>query len=147
VEPFRVEPALPPAAMKTYAVVVPRETHFRRATCVEVNCRNYQCGWQTRIDEDTVLGRQQAYYIRRQSGRRFQEVKAEGLTVFVFEQGQQCFAQHEVPLERDPVFLVRGGDWRGNPLGVPPRVHRRAEDWVEDFAEHQQKLADRIKEG
>ena len=72
---------------------------------------------------------------------------SEGLTVFTFEPGQDCFAQHRVPLERDPLFLVRGGDWRGNPTGLQPYRHHRGEDWVDDFADHQDRIARQIERG
>jgi hypothetical protein len=130
--------------MKTYSVLAPRETHFRPGICEEVDCPNYLHGWKTVIDETTDLGQRQALYIRQESGRRFTAMWDGGLTTFIFEAGQQCFAQHQVPLERDPLFVVRSGDWRDY---GPPRIHRRAEDWVEDFASHQQQLADRIERG
>jgi hypothetical protein len=88
----------------------------------------------TAVDESTELGQRQADYIRRQSGRRFQAIRnAAGWTEFTFEAGQRCFAQHKVPLERDPLFLVRLGDWRG--FQGPARVHARPGDWVDDMQE------------
>ena len=91
----------------------------------------------------------QAWYIRNQSGRRFTEDRdqAPGLTVFVFEAGQTCFdaGRHQTRLERPELYIVRGGDWRGHTGNE--RKHTRPEHWVEDFAEHQQQLADRIKKG
>jgi len=149
-EPYRITPALPAEQMKTYAVVTPRATHWRPATCSEAGCPNHLNGWKSVIDETTDLGRAQAAYIRERSGRRYTEWRDQpwlGGTVFTFEAGQECFAQHEVPLERDPLFLVRDGDWRGNPRGTPARVHQRPADWVEDFATHQQRLKDRLERG
>ena len=70
-----------------------------------------------------------------------------GLTEFTFEAGQTCFVEHRVPLEREPLYVVRDGDWRGNPRGTAPRIHTRPDDWVDDFAEHQQRLADRFEQG
>jgi len=146
-EPYRITPALPAEQMKTYAALTPRATHWRPATCSEAGCPNHLLGWKTVVNESTELGAAQARYIRTESGRRFQEHREPMAAVFVFEAGQECFAAHEVPLERDPVFLVRGGDWRGNPRGTPARVHQRPADWVEDFATHQQHIADRIERG
>jgi len=143
----RITPALPPQAMKTYALAAPLQTHWRPATCEEVDCPQYLHGWKTVVDETTDLGREQAAYIREKSGRRFEATWDGGLTTFVFEAGQQCFATHQQPLEREPIYLVRDGDFRGNPRGTSARVHTRAEFWVEDFGGHQQRLADRIKEG
>ncbi|WP_084965255.1 hypothetical protein [Thermoactinospora rubra] len=144
----RITPQLPAAAFKTYQVAAPLPTHWRPATCEEAGCPAYEYGWRTLVDETSELGRRQAHYIRRQSGRKFVEDRdAEGLTVFMFAPGQTCFQPHQVPLEREPLYLVRGGDWRGDPLGGQPYQHRRAEDWVEDFAEHQDRIARQIERG
>lgn len=146
-EPFRLPPKLPAAAMKTYTLSAPRSTHTRPGTCAEADCPNLARGWLSAIDETTDLGQKQAAYIRRESGRKFHEWHRAGLTMFTFESGQECFVEHRVPLEREPLFLVRDGDWRGNPRGTAPRIHARPEHWVEDFAEHQQKLSDRFEQG
>jgi hypothetical protein len=144
---FRVEPKLGPEAFKTYQILAPKNSHFRPASCKEVECAAWANGWQTTVNETTPLGQQQADYIRRRSGRTYKETNENGFTTFVFVPGQRCFAEHSVSLEREPLFLVRGGDFRGNPTGQRPTQHVRPEDWVEDFAEHQQGLADTIEKG
>lgn len=146
----RIEPAMPADAYKTYAIVAPRSTHWVDATCEQVDCAHYLHGWQSVIDEATELGQRQAYYIRKQSGRRFTEARREdGLTAFTFEAGQACFdaGKHQRRLDRPELYIVRDGDHRGNPRGTAPRQHVRAQDWVEDFAEHQQQLADEHQKG
>ena len=62
-------------------------------------------------------------------------------TVFVFDAGQPCFqaGQHRAPLEREPLYVVRGGDSRGNPTRFR-RVHASADSWVDDFATNQDHL-------
>jgi len=143
----RIEPNLPVNAYKTYEIKSPISTHFRPATCAEVACEAHLNGWQSTIDETTVLGGQQAHYIRKQSGRGFTEHRTEtGLTVFTFEAGQRCFGEHQVRLDRPELYLVTGGDWRGNPTGER-RIHHNAADWVEDFGEHQLRIADQIERG
>lgn len=135
--PFRIEPSAPVHAYKTYAVTVPAADpdDVRTASCADVDCPNLEHGWVSVVDEATELGQRQADYIRRHAGRRFLEERtADGLTRFVFEAGQECFARHEVAGERAPIFLVRGGDWRGNPTGER-RIHARPEHWVEDMQE------------
>lgn len=145
---FRIDPSLPAAAYKTYQIVSPISTHFRPATCDEVSCPNQANGWRTAVDETADLGQGQAHYIRKDSGRRFAEHRdSAGLTVFEFAPGQQCFAEHKLSLERPERYLVRGGDHRGNPLRVQPVVHTKPEFWVEDFAGHQQYIADQIEKG
>ena len=137
----RMAPALPADQMKTYAIHAPLNTHFRDATCEESDCQAYQHGWRSTIDETSNLGQMQAHYIRRESGRGFTEEKTEdGMTVFTFKPGQKCFQQHKARLDRAELFVVRDGDWRGNPRGTEARVHKRAADWVDDFAEHQDRI-------
>jgi hypothetical protein len=146
----RIEPQLPADAYKTYAIVAPKSTHFVPATCEQVDCAHYLHGWQSVIDETTELGQRQAHYIRKESGRAFRERRREdGLTVFFFEAGQPCFdaQRHQRRLDRPELYIVRDGDHRGNPRGTAQRQHVRPADWVEDFAEHQQGLADEIAKG
>ncbi|KUN03143.1 hypothetical protein AQI95_24610 [Streptomyces yokosukanensis] len=146
----RAEPTMPAEAYKTYAIVAPKSTHWVDATCAEVECAHHLYGWQSVIDESTELGQRQAHYIRKQAGRRFTEERREGgLTAFVFEAGQVCFnaAKHQRRLDRPELYIVRDGDHRGNPRGTAPRQHVKAADWVDDFAEHQQALADEHQKG
>jgi len=144
----RITPNMPVEAYKTYRIVSPQATHFRTATCAEVDCAAYLNGWQSVIDESTPEGQERAYYIRRQSGRGFTEARNGALTVFTFEAGQPCFArsEHQVRLDRPELYLVADGDWRGNPTGRQ-RTHQNAADWVDDFGEHQLRLADQIERG
>lgn len=148
----RIDPVMPAAAYKTYRIVAPAPTHFREATCAEVQCPDYVHGWQSAIDERTDLGQQQAHYIRTLSGRRFREEQpGEGAVLFVFDAGQQCFhaGEHRVRIdpEQPPIYLVQDGDHRGNPRGTQTRRHVRAADWVDDFAEHQSTLRDEQQKG
>lgn len=148
-EPFRIAPRMPPSAYKTYALRLPPATHYRKARCEEVDCRANANGWVTHIDVSTDLGQRQAKYVVDKSGRTFLEttsISTPYLREFRFPPGQQCFADHQVPLEREPLYVVQGGDWRGNPRGEQ-RVHTRAADWVEDFAEHQARIAAEIEKG
>lgn len=152
---FRIDPLMPAHAYKTYAIVSPISTHMRQATCAEVGCEHYLNGWQVRVENltpdllhtaktarVTVNGRQVPYRYREQR-------VAEGETWLVYDAGQPCFkaSTHRAPLGKPPLYLVRDGDYRGNPRGTKARLHQRADNWVEDFAEHQQALADEIKKG
>jgi sugar phosphate isomerase/epimerase len=140
----RITPNLPASAYRTFQIVSPISTHWRPATCEEAECSDHARGWKSVIDETTELGQKQAHYIRKMSGRKFTESHDEqpGLTVFTFEAGQRCFksGQHKVPLGRPEHYLVKGGDWRGNPTGAPTRKHSKPEHWVEDMAENLDKL-------
>ncbi len=145
----RIEPGLPAHAFKTYGVSMPVRTHWISATCEDISCGPYLNGWKTVVPD----GSDHAQLIRSADFRRryrYSETAVEGgLTEFIFPPGQSCFqaSSHRVPLERPAVFSVRGGDWRGNPMGIPARVHVRAQDWVEDFSEHQDKIASAIERG
>lgn len=145
----RVEPRLPIGAVRSWEIRAPKDTHWRAATCAEIDCGAYLHGWRTTVDERTELGQGQAYYIRKQSGRKYTEARnGSGVTVFTFEAGQRCFKadDHQMRIERPEIYVVRDGDHRGNPRGWVRR-HNSPADWVDDFAEHQDKLADRMREG
>lgn len=136
---FRVAPAMPAAAYKTYSIFSPG----RPATCEEVDCPDFLNGWRIRLEDLTP----ELEHAARNSGRRFSETRVtDSETWLVFDAGQQCFAQHRLPWEGRERFVERGGDWRGNPRGQVYE-HTRADDWVDSFANHQQKLADRLEQG
>lgn len=126
---------LPPSAFKTYSVRRRRDVSIA-AVCEQVNCPQWRHGWESTVDEATELGRRQAAYIRQQSRRTFREQRtASGLTVFRFEPGQRCFADHRTVPER---YTVRRGGTTG---AAAARIHTRPADWVEDMNEHQQHVA------
>ncbi|MGW3135894.1 hypothetical protein [Streptomyces sp. NPDC001139] len=142
----RIQPAMPPQAYKTFAMVSPIETHMRQATCAEVGCDHYTQGWKVHVEALTP----DLLHAAKTSGRRFREEHvAEGHTYLVFEAGQACFkaSTHRAPIGRPPIFLVRDGDFRGNPRGTQTRRYDRPDQWVDDFATHQDMLADEIRKG
>lgn len=131
---------------ETYAIVAQPDTGIV-SSCREAGCQAWANGWETTVDESTALGKNQASYIRRKSGRTFREMKTgpedKQLTVFRFEPGQRCFAEHKT--KRD-LFLKRDGDFRGNPTGNG-KVHANGRDWIEDLVEHEMKLTDIREKG
>jgi hypothetical protein len=134
------------AAYKTYEMRSPLSSHFRPATCAEVACSHYLNGWRVRVEALTP----DLLHAARNSGRKYTEQQvAEGETWLVFEPGQACFkaSQHRARLDRPPLYLVRDGDHRGNPRGTKARLFQRPDQWVDDFATHQQNLADEIQKG
>lgn len=153
-----------PGDYKSYSLKLPKATHYRPGVCGEVNvqcvqtdalgnfiCSEWHCsrhahGWKTMVDVSTQLGQRQEKYIETQAGRSYTRAQAGTLITYVFAAGQQCFSQHQVALEREPIFIVRDGDYRGNPSGRKMQ-HANGQDWIDDFGEHQEKLADRLKEG
>ena len=145
-ELFRVAPAMPVGAYKTYGVRVPRETHTRVVSCREYECDAYLQGWTTVLDVADEKHREAATWIVNQSGRRHTvDRRGPDTTVtFTFPPGQECFREHRIQ-SKPALHVIRDGDWRGNPTGRRQIVSARA--WVDDFGEHQQALADKQKEG
>lgn len=141
--PFRLDPKMPVHAYQTYGITRPPGTHSRRATCAEVDCVASARGWSTKVDVSTDLGRRQANYIRLASGRSYTHSQKGTVVTFMFAAGQRCFAEHRVNVERPSLFLKRGGDWRAG----WDAVQMRDVDWVDDFANHQQDIAERIERG
>ena len=138
---WRAPPLLPAGAMKSYTVAAPLATHWRPATCAEAECGAFVNGWVTVVPADSPA----AEYIRHDKTRSWREERRDGgLAAFTFPPGQQAFAsrehEHRIPTGRPERFIVRGGDWRGNPRG-DFYEHARPDEWVEDFALHQDRIA------
>lgn len=132
------EPQASPYAYQTFQVKAPIKTHWRSATCAEVDCEKYREGWAVQLEgldpEDL--------HAMRTSGRAFKQYDvAAGETWWVFEPGQACFAAatHIVRLEREELFVRRDGDWRANPTGR--RDELAPTSWVDAFGENQESLA------
>lgn len=139
----RHTPLGPSGAYVTYGISVGRDVEVV-AACKDVGCEYWRDGWDSPIDERTEQGRMWAYMIREESGRTFRELRrADGVTVFRFEPYQRCFREHRTTPDR---FLVRDGDWRGNPTGRG-RLHANGADWADDFREHEGALADLREKG
>ncbi len=138
----------PAQAMQTFQILAPKSTHTRVVSCEEAECQAYRNGWRMTLDLGTELGRKQAWYIKHQSGRSFRKTDVQGSMVTLeFAGGQPCFTRHRVRNDLPEVFRVKGGDSRGNPLGIPTRVHKKPEFWVEEFAENQDRLKTQIERG
>lgn len=135
----RLAPLGSPAAYKTYGALSPLSTHWRDATCEEAACAAFLAGWVTTADLTTAGGQRMAHFITHDKTRSWslQRVTAT-LVKFVFGPGQRCFpsqvSPHRVRMDRPPRFLVRDGDFRGNPTGFT-REHKNGEQWAEDSAE------------
>lgn len=137
-------PILDPRGYKTYSIHAPISTHFRKATCAEVDCPDYLNGWRVRLE---ILNPEQRVWVR-QTGRRFTEhAIRQGETWLIFEAGQPCFraTEHRARVEREELYVIRDGDTRGNPTGRVDRV--TGQQWNDDFGEHQQRLADLQQKG
>lgn len=142
----RITPALPTQAYKTFKVASPLATHYRRATCEEVNCEAYTNGWTLKksdVDERLM-------HVIKESGRYYSEKTLElgGDVYLVFPPGQACFAvmQHVVPLNRPEFYFAGKGDFRSF-SARRARKYDRADQWQHDFAELQDRNATLIQRG
>lgn len=144
----RNRPSLDPRFYKTYGWHRPVVSHYRPATCEEADCDAWRYGWVTTVDITSDLGRRQYDYITHDKTRTYTVTQpAAGIFKFAYQPGHPCFdsGNHRVLLGRPPIFTVRSGDWRQ--FTSPATVHRYAEDWVDDFANHQDRLATAIRRG
>lgn len=143
----RIEPLMPASAYKTYGMSMPLRTHWRAATCEEVGCQAFSSGWVSTFDLGTELGAKQYAYCRQDKTRSFSAQRA-GTTLIklVYGPGNRCFqaGDHRLPLERPGRFYVADGDFRAKTVA---RVHASAENWVEDFSEHQDRINTEIQRG
>jgi hypothetical protein len=121
----------------TYKITQPVATHWRPATCAEVDCGAWLHGWRTVVP----TGSPQAAYIRADRSRHhLEEPLPGGLVEFTFGPGQTCFASdsHRVPLGRPQVFRV--APTQGGLVSGDVRTHSNGADWVEDFSIHLDQL-------
>lgn len=145
-------PAIPPlaplGAYKTYGWSAPLRTHWRPAKCDEVDCAAYRNGWTSTVDLATELGQRQADFMQHDRSRSCRQEKVGGtLLAFVYGPGNTCFEadSHRVPLGRPALFTLTGTHWMARQR--PARIYRGPQDWVDDFAEHQDRIATEIRKG
>jgi hypothetical protein len=146
---LNIHPAAGPEAYKSYAMRAPISTHWRQASCEEVDCESFLQGFVTTVDLTTELGQRQYDYLSHDKERSYHMQRvSETLVKFVYGPGNRCFSsnKHRTAIGRPPRLLVVGGDWRGNPRREK-RVHRNIDDWVDDARNHQDKIARIIQRG
>lgn len=156
-QPYRVTPAMPQQAYRTFSVHMPIATHWRSATCEEVGCSRFLKGWKTSFVPDTPEGEKIRHFIKTSPIKRSYKVaRLPDRIEVIFPAGQECFLQdhpstrHQVPtFDRPQIHVVRSGDWRTNThtRHATRRVHTRAEHWVEEFAENQDRLKTAVERG
>lgn len=132
----------------------PLATHWREATCEEVDCEPYRTGWRIRFD--TLPKDDQDYLVQycAKTGRHFtrfttdfdpdtQQFYNPPATFLVFEAGQACFRarHHRVPVGRPELYRTI------NDLSERTITHTSPQSWVDDCGEHVEKLADERKRG
>ena|ERR1700752_699238 len=139
------EPAMRPDQYVTYSMHAPLRTHHRPATCAEAGCQAYAKGFKMGFDLSDPEKAKAAEWIRLHSGRKFTvDESIPGKVILSFPSGQSCFQSHTVSLEREPLYVVRGGDRRAR---VGSRKVFTPENWVDNFANHQDRLYTRQQQG
>lgn len=94
---------------QTFKMSSPMGTHYRRATCHEVNCHAYMNGWALQIEELS----EEDLYTATHAGKRFRRVHfGPGVNFLMFEAGQLCFLAdtHRIKLDRPQNFFTCKGD-------------------------------------
>lgn len=131
----RVTPALPAAQMQTFAFIAPAETHWRKATCAEVECGAYLNGWTL----NTAGLAEQDVHLAKHAGREFVATEGpDGGETLTFAAGQPCFraSAHRLRLDREEIFLKHGGDWRGDPRRERPTTFSGPDAWADAMRTH-----------
>lgn len=121
-----------------WQVASPLATHWRKASCAEVRCIDFEHGWRIRVD---ALSEKDLHAMR-VSGRHWTVLDAgPGETWWVFEAGQPCFraSTHRAPVGRPELYVVRD---RGE-----VKRYDRSDQWADDCATHTTKIVDKIMEG
>lgn len=115
-KPNRLNPVGPTNAYQTYAIRTALSTHYRSATCAEIDCPDYIHGWYLKIEGTPP----DLIYAATHSGRHYTigelwtKDTGEAFQALIFEAGQPCFRAdtHVKSLDR-PEFFYRGpGDFR-----------------------------------
>ena len=108
----------------------PSRTHWRKATCREVNCSHYVNGWVTRV----APGSPQDLYIRGDTERQHKLERGEEFNFYTFEPGQRCYrsGQHRIKLDRGPWLTKNqpGKEW--GRLELNAMDHNQ---WTDEFNE------------
>lgn len=143
---------LEPQHVRSWSVRAPLSTHWKPATCAEFECDEYMYGFSITLLRDHEKFEAQYHYITHDRSRRYSMQQPDAnRVVFVYGPGNAgmglAHAQHKVPIGRPPLLLVADGDWRGNPRGTPARRHVRVEDWIDDSANHLDKIRTAYQKG
>lgn len=146
----RPVPQMPTQSYKTFAIKSPLTTHYRRATCAEIDCPDYLNGWYLKIEgtpEDLL-------YTARNAGRKYTvgevmlEENGEVFKALIFEAGQACFREstHVKSLERPEFFFAGRGDYRSF---SHRKAHQydRPDQFVDDFEDHLARIRRALQQG
>jgi hypothetical protein len=147
-------------AMHTNFRIRQREQdNFRPITCAQAECEAFRNGWVTIVSANMA---DQVRTIARDTGRHFVEAPGgPGLVAFTFPPGQEGFKggdhDHVERIDVVQTFSKQDGhaeigvnsrrqaEWFWQPSG--DRRKLSAQTWVDDFGEHQERLAAEAQKG
>ena len=124
------------ARQTTYRAVKPLGTHFRKATCAEVDCPNYLNGWKTILPKSN----QNLIQTVKNMNLRYTEEDKGDMVEFIFEAGQTCFKRNEHYLDLGRPAIVGYDDGLGF-------RKQETDQWVDKFNNHLTKLKGEIENG
>lgn len=142
----RPAPLMASGMYKTFRIMQPLSTHFRRATCQEIACPAFMDGWTyKKADLDERL-----LYLVTHAGKHYKEMTLElgGDVYLVFAPGQPCFqaSSHVTSLDRPEFYYVGRGDYRSFSTRRATQF-KLPDDWRDDFAEHLDNIKTEIDKG
>lgn len=116
---------------------------FEPKFCPERHCGHWAHGWVTALDVSTELGQKQARYIIDQSGRHWKAQQDGSKVQFFFLPGQQCFTDHRIPLEREPLFTFK----HSHLVTAERATVINGREWLDRFGQNQLNLKETIERG
>lgn len=148
-------PALVPLHLKKgYVLLAPLATHWRPATCEEVRCRAFTDGFEIVLPDSPGRVERIAYLRADRSRVSTEWRRPDGAVVFRFPPGTRPFAgateheNHRVRIDRPEICAVK--DRLTDPASqwvVHDGPNGGADNWVDDFAGHQDKLFTAAQKG
>lgn len=137
---------IPGRMFQTYSLVRPAgRQYWRTITCEQAQCPRWRNGWRTVLNMTVAGDVRTARWIEKSSRRAFTHTLAGSILTFEFSAGQQCFDRHQEAVEREPLYVVRGG--QVGRLGPLVRKHARGEDWRDDMGELLTKVSEERARG
>ena len=131
----------------------PPATHWREATCEEVDCPAYMCGFKLVLKDPEQQDRIDMVH-NLPHGRHYrEEVVNAGFIEFIFPPGQRCFRSGDPDRKGSP---RQGVHWTGvgRPAllscivpGAESRRFGRPEDWHEAFNEESYRIKQALERG
>ena len=103
--------------------------HFINVSCKEINCEQFINGWVTNVP----INSPQEQYIRNDKTRKAVGVKVDAGTMsYLFQEGQRCFRDHKVKLDKAPFFTV---NQPGRETARLKRSNMNFDRWTDRFNE------------